>query len=437
MIGKISKSGSNFHGAANYNQKKVNAGSAYILDQHKLLGTSPKELDKRFNELSDQSRTRKKVFHVALSFSPEEKAKMTDQNMATLGREYMNKMGYGKQPYIIYRHTDTKHPHIHILSSRVDIDTNKKINDSHEGRKSKRVTDEMERRYGLVISDKQQPNWKSISDKDRAALQEQKKIDLENTPLVKEVKRALKNAPHNAAALNRQLKQNGVDIRVRQTGKGIVYNKVDENDKVISKLRKGSDFKAVGIDRKGLIQTFDKINENLKGLKNLIHKERVPSLFELEKKMAKYGVKPKFSMGKNGINGMSYEYQGINYKASSIDRNLSWGKVKDSFKDASYIELREQLKKSLERGGTLGRKYDRESQRLTYISANDKSLEHNLNNLVDERGRRDDWGAGQLFDKHNEGLKNKKQANAAVEISNYIEERYRDNGKTNQHQLTL
>jgi len=125
MIGKISKSGTSFQGAANYNQQKVDKGDARIISQQKIIDTDPKALEARFNHLAEGARTKNRVFHVSLNFSPDEAGQMTDQKLSKISKMYMDKMGYGNQPYVVYRHMDTKHPHVHILSSRVDIDTNK------------------------------------------------------------------------------------------------------------------------------------------------------------------------------------------------------------------------------------------------------------------------------------------------------------------------
>jgi len=65
----------------------------------------------------------------------------------------LDKTDYGKQPYIVYRHNDTAHPHVHVLTSRVNIQTQKKINDSHDFRKPKTITDKLETKYDLTIAD--------------------------------------------------------------------------------------------------------------------------------------------------------------------------------------------------------------------------------------------------------------------------------------------
>ncbi|WP_244436760.1 relaxase/mobilization nuclease domain-containing protein [Bacteroides reticulotermitis] len=62
--------------------------------------------------LAANRRTEKPVIHVSLNPHPDDV--LTDEQLAAIGQEYMEKMGYGNQPYIIYRHEDIGRPHIHI-----------------------------------------------------------------------------------------------------------------------------------------------------------------------------------------------------------------------------------------------------------------------------------------------------------------------------------
>ncbi|MCS3335591.1 relaxase/mobilization nuclease domain-containing protein [Bacteroides xylanisolvens] len=63
---------------------------------------------------------------------------LTDEQLTAIGQEYMEKMGYGNQPYIIYRHEDIGRPHIHIVSLRID-EQGKKIKDYKEWQRSTAV----------------------------------------------------------------------------------------------------------------------------------------------------------------------------------------------------------------------------------------------------------------------------------------------------------
>ncbi|CDE77106.1 uncharacterized protein BN644_02343 [Bacteroides thetaiotaomicron CAG:40] len=80
---------------------------------------------------------------------------LSDSQLADIAKEYMDKLGYGNQPYMVYKHEDIARHHIHIVSIRVD-DTGKKINDKFEHIRSKQITRELEQKYGLHPAEKKQ-----------------------------------------------------------------------------------------------------------------------------------------------------------------------------------------------------------------------------------------------------------------------------------------
>jgi hypothetical protein len=67
----------------------------------------------RLNALNDRAST--KTIHVSLNFDPSEK--FTDEKLNEIAEVYMQKIGFADQPYLVYKHTDAGHPHIHIVSS--------------------------------------------------------------------------------------------------------------------------------------------------------------------------------------------------------------------------------------------------------------------------------------------------------------------------------
>ena len=99
--------------------------------------------------LPQHCRTKKTVFHCSLNPLPDER--LSDERLATLAEEYMQALGYGAQPYIVFKHHDIEREHIHIVSLRVD-NLGRKINDKFENRRSKRITDTLEQKYSLIPS---------------------------------------------------------------------------------------------------------------------------------------------------------------------------------------------------------------------------------------------------------------------------------------------
>ena len=156
MIAKISAT-ENLGGALGYNFKKVERDEASVLCVNELRkafdGTyrMDKVLSDMQKAIPEKCRTKKTVFHCSLNPHPDEK--LSDETLTLIAREYMEALGYGKQPYIVFKHNDIAREHIHIVSLRVDSNR-RKINDKFEGKRGKLITDALERKYNLIPSSK-------------------------------------------------------------------------------------------------------------------------------------------------------------------------------------------------------------------------------------------------------------------------------------------
>ena len=156
MIAKISAT-ENLGGALGYNFKKVEKGEASVLLAAELYQnregnyTMEDVLADMQALIPEKYRTKKTVFHCSLNPHPDEK--LSNEQLVQIAKEYMAALGYGNQPYIIFKHNDIAREHIHIVSLRVDFDGNK-INDKYEGRRSKKITDALEKKYHLIPSSK-------------------------------------------------------------------------------------------------------------------------------------------------------------------------------------------------------------------------------------------------------------------------------------------
>ena len=184
MIAKISAT-ENLGGALGYNFKKVEKGEASILLAQGLYqnkeGTYT--MAEVFTDMQavipEKCRTKKMVFHCSLNPHPDEK--LSDETLTQIAKEYMETLGYGKQPYIVFKHNDIAREHIHIVSLRVDS-RGQKINDRFEKRRSKKITDALEKRFGLIPSSK-------FADK---AVEETTKIDITRGNIKEQVASALR-----------------------------------------------------------------------------------------------------------------------------------------------------------------------------------------------------------------------------------------------------
>ncbi len=91
------------------------------------------------------------VYHISLDFAHEDTPKLTDAMMVEIAREYMRCMGITNTQYIVSRHTDTEHQHLHIVANRVDNDGNT-ISDSNDKARNVKICKALTREYGLHFS---------------------------------------------------------------------------------------------------------------------------------------------------------------------------------------------------------------------------------------------------------------------------------------------
>ena len=149
MIAKI-HSGQGFAGLVDYANDIRNKNADIIASEGVDL-TSNKSITASFS-LQSKSRPSLKNFvgHISLSFSPEDASKLNDRLMADIAKEYLQRMGIVNTQYIISRHHDKPHPHVHIVYNRVDNDGNA-ISGDQNFRKSAQITQALTREYGLTF----------------------------------------------------------------------------------------------------------------------------------------------------------------------------------------------------------------------------------------------------------------------------------------------
>lgn len=161
MIAKIGRS-ANLYGALAYNQLKVENEKGEILFCNKIIETpsgnySVAQLAQSFAPYLIANRnTEKHTLHISLN--PDPKDKVSDDRFMEMADAYLQEMGYGQQPYVVFKHTDIDRSHIHIVTLCVD-EEGKKISDKFEKMRSMNVCRELERKYGLMpATDKEHKN---------------------------------------------------------------------------------------------------------------------------------------------------------------------------------------------------------------------------------------------------------------------------------------
>ena len=151
MIAKVGR-GKSLFGTLSYNMDKVKNNTATVLAGQKIIespdGTfTISKISNSFQAyLAANRKTEKPIIHISLNPDPGDK--VSDNDYKRLAKDYMEKMGYGKQPFIVFKHNDIERTHVHIVTVCVDED-GRKISDAFEKRRSMAACRKLERHYNL------------------------------------------------------------------------------------------------------------------------------------------------------------------------------------------------------------------------------------------------------------------------------------------------
>ena len=256
--------------ALNYNEQKVLQGKATCLQAVNFLKEAYlmnfyQKLERFERQISLNERARTNTVHISLNFDNTDQ--LDREKLLSIAREYMEKIGFKEQPYLIYQHLDAGHPHVHIVTTNIQKD-GKRIDTYNIGRnQSVKAKNELEQKYGLVKAEK-----KAKEARPGVALPAQKV-----TYGKSETKRSITNVLDavlntyrfsSLAELNAVLRQynvvadRGNEQRIIYNKKGLVYRVLDEKGAKI-----GVPIKASSIYSKPTLNQLEalfKVNETLK-----------------------------------------------------------------------------------------------------------------------------------------------------------------------------
>ena len=146
MVVKVLQSRGSTSSPLEYNEEKVSEGEAEIIGVFNK--GEDKDIYEAFKRLERRNISVKNVsFHMAIN--PGEGEDMTEGRICSFACDLMQGMGYGNQPFIIYRHHDIERIHYHVLSSRI-CENGKKVNDYWENKRCENVSKELQQKYGFV-----------------------------------------------------------------------------------------------------------------------------------------------------------------------------------------------------------------------------------------------------------------------------------------------
>lgn len=261
-------SGKSIEGALRYNEDKVRKGRA------DCIGVSGYPMDKeqlsfhgklrRLNNLAAlNERVKTNCVHISLNFDPSEN--LTDKLLCNIADTYMRETGFSGQPYVVYRHHDAAHPHIHLVSTNIQPD-GKRISLHNIGRnQSEEARKKIEQMFGLVPAESHKKTneiyLKPIAAEKAVYGKSETKAAISN--VVREVIRSWKFtslAEYNAILKRYNVAADGGQVGTKMQEKGgLVYSILDEDGN-----KTGVPIKASAIYMKPTLPNLEKHFENSK-----------------------------------------------------------------------------------------------------------------------------------------------------------------------------
>jgi hypothetical protein len=337
MVARI-KTPNNIVRALNYNEQKVKQGHAVLIHAANYLKDTDKlrfaDKLKRFHDLiALNERAKTNSLHISLNFDNADR--ISKELLTEIANQYMIKIGFGEQPYLVYQHHDAGHPHVHIVTTSIKHD-GKRIDTFNIGRnQSETGRKEIEQRFRLIQAEKK-----------HSLNYELKPVDVQKVLYGKaETKRAITNVLDHVlssykyaslAELNAVLQQydiiadRGAEHSRIYQNKGLVYRILDTN-----KQKVGVPIKASLIYSKPTLKNIEANFEKNEAERSR-HKQRVTnaidllllkhanrSLPELMKALQKENIHVVLRQNDNGvIYGITY----VDHKTKCVFKGSHLGK---------------------------------------------------------------------------------------------------------------
>jgi len=339
MVAKIII-GKHIPGIIGYNEHKVEKGVAELLTAENFFADASKltfsNKLKHFAAFAEKNRrTKTNAMHISLNFDNTDK--LNNELLVEIGKRYMTSIGFGEQPYLLYRHHDAAHPHVHIVTTNIQSD-GQRIDLHNIGKnKSEIARKEIEKEYGLVQAESKQLTEKlqlREVDVDQALYgKHETKQAISN--IVRYVSRNWKytSLPELNAVLHHYnvIADRGAEHSKMFKKNGLVYSLLDSNGQKI-----GVPIKASGIYGKPTLSFLEsryKLNEALRKpfkfqLKQVIDEvlKSPSSRDEFEQKLKQKGIKVLFRQNDEGrVYGITFTdfHSKCVFNGSSLGKNYS------------------------------------------------------------------------------------------------------------------
>ena len=220
-----------------YNERKAKEGKATFYHSRNTPSTNPfiyssQHRHQIFKRIEDSNtRVKNKGLHISFNPTMNDMIRLGEKGIRTELDNLMKQLGYGKQPYLVYRHADIDRVHFHIVSTRIDKKSGMKIKDNFEKDKVQKFIKELEQTYQLKNDEPKE------------------KIDLKFTAYSKNLKQNLENLFTELNRMdfitNKQMYNDALKlfhVEIRQVHKGHLVFVTDGNENPIRHPIKLSDF---------------------------------------------------------------------------------------------------------------------------------------------------------------------------------------------------
>ncbi len=215
MISKQIK-GKDFYGVLMYNEKKINTGVGTIIDTNINMGTVIQQT-KEFNLVRQlKPNLSKAVYHTSLNLPYSDK--LSDEEFSNLARDYLEGMGFDDNQYVVYKHTDQDHAHIHLVANRVKF-SGDVVSDSQDYKRSEALVRKLEEKFNLTrLIPKQESNVLSKGEIEKCLRTGNVPERLELQNIIFEIL----NQNVNLKDFVKKLKLKGVQVKLNQSSTGYI-----------------------------------------------------------------------------------------------------------------------------------------------------------------------------------------------------------------------
>jgi hypothetical protein len=241
--------GKGFRGALRYNLEKVSKGVAEVLD-HSFVSVSEKSILKEIQMIKVlRPNLQKYFYHTSINFPPTED--LTNEKMVLIGKDYLQESGFTQNQYIMFRHHDADHPHLHILVNRINYD-GKVLSDSNDFARCEKILRDLEKKYNLteVISSKQAQE-RAIT-KDELEMMKRTNTPSHKMTLQVMIKDAItSNKKLTCSEFIQALESKGINLLFNQASTGFVSGiTYSYEGMIVTGAKLGNDYKWASIKNK-------------------------------------------------------------------------------------------------------------------------------------------------------------------------------------------